>query len=87
MKKNNKSSEAYDWSNGLNLFARLSGWIIFPILLAVVAGKWLDGRYNTEPWLMFLLMAVAFILSMTRMIVVALKEFKKFDSEKEEKKK
>ncbi len=86
MEKNNKPSEIYNWSNGLNLFARLSGWIIAPVLLAVFVGGRLDARYGTAPWLLFLLMAIAFVTSMARMIIISLREFKKFDSKKEEEK-
>lgn len=45
------------------LFGRLSGWIAGPILIALFVGKWLDKRYNSEPWLFLLCVGMAFILS------------------------
>lgn len=45
------------------LFGRLSGWIAGPIVIALFVGKWLDKKYNSEPWLFLLCVGLAFILS------------------------
>jgi len=51
------------WEPGMVLFARLSGWIAGPIILAVFIGKWLDKKYETTPWLFLTTVGVAFIIS------------------------
>lgn len=45
------------------LFGRLSGWIAGPIIVALFIGKWLDKKYNSEPWLFLASVAVAFVVS------------------------
>lgn len=65
------------WQTALVIFTRLSVWIGVPIVLAVFLGKWLDNKYNTEPWLFLATVGVAFILSMIGLIRETLKEFSK----------
>lgn len=80
------SGEAkYDnaWQTALIIFTRLSVWIGVPIVLAVFLGKWLDNKYNTEPWLFLATVGVAFILSMIGLIKETLKEFKKIDNKQQ----
>ncbi|MBI4435211.1 AtpZ/AtpI family protein [Candidatus Uhrbacteria bacterium] len=45
------------------IFADFSGTIAIPAVLAALLGKWLDGRYGTEPRYMVILLVVAFALS------------------------
>lgn len=65
----------------MQLFLRLSGWIGGPIIVAVFLGKFLDRRYNTEPWLFLATVGIAFIISMVSLIMIGFKEFKKIESE------
>jgi len=51
------------WQPGMLLFGRLSGWIAGPIIIALFVGKWLDKKYNSEPWIFLLSIAIAFIIS------------------------
>jgi F0F1-type ATP synthase assembly protein I len=71
------------WQTALVIFTRLSVWIGVPIVLAVFLGKWLDNKYNTEPWLFLATVGVAFILSMVGLIKETLKEFKKIDNKQQ----
>lgn len=45
------------------MFARLSGWIGGPIIVAVFLGRWLDEKYDSAPWLFLLSTAIAFTIS------------------------
>lgn len=45
------------------LFGRLSGWIAGPIILALFIGKWLDRKYDSEPWIFLFSVVAAFIIS------------------------
>lgn len=78
------------WSLALKIMARISGWIAFPVLIGVFLGKWLDIRFNTEPWLFLATVALSFVVSMYGLVKNAMKEFKKIEGEyaknKEEKK-
>lgn len=75
------------WSLALRVMAQLSGWIAFPVIIALFLGKWLDKKFNTEPWLFLGTIGLAFLISMYGLIIKALKEFKKIEKEAEEAKK
>lgn len=59
----NKKEQEIWWRKPLLMFAELSGWIAFPVIMAVFLGKWLDDRYGTKPWLFLLAVGVAFVIS------------------------
>lgn len=56
------------WQPALLLFIQLSGWIIVPVVAAMFLGKWLDGKYGTEPWLYIASVGCAFVISMVGII-------------------
>jgi F0F1-type ATP synthase assembly protein I len=67
------------WLPALNMFAKLSVWIAAPVIIALYLGNWLDRKYGTEPWLFLATIGVAFIVSMTGLVINTLKEFKKIE--------
>lgn len=69
------------------LFTKLSGWIGSPVILAVIVGKYLDKKFNTEPWLFLLSVGIAFVFSMIGLVYYGLREMKKIEEEEERKKK
>ncbi len=69
------------------LFARLSGWIGIPIIIALFVGKWLDKKYDTEPWLFLLSVGFAFIFSSYGIVRDSLREMKRIEKEEKDKKK
>lgn len=81
MKEQKEENKAPWWQPGLVLFSRLSSWIAGPIILAVFVGRWLDGKYNTEPWLFLLAVGIAFAISMTGIVRDATKEMKRIENE------
>ena len=76
----NKPSSPW-WQPGLILFARLSGWIGGPILIAIFVGKWLDKKYHSEPWLFLLSVGIAFIFSTYGIVRDSLREMKRIEKE------
>jgi len=80
----NGAVEAW-WQPALILFARLSAWIVMPILIGIYIGKWLDKKYNSEPWLFLGSVGVAFIISMFALITFTIKEYKKIEKESKNK--
>lgn len=83
MNENKNGNKAPWWQPGLVLFGRLSSWIIGPIILGLVVGKWLDRRYGTEPWLFLLSVGIAFFLSTFGIVHDALQEMKRIEKEEE----
>ena len=69
------------WQPGLVLFARLSGWIAVPVIAAVFIGKWLDKKYNSEPWLFLISVGIAFFLSMFGIVRDSMREIRKIEEE------
>jgi F0F1-type ATP synthase assembly protein I len=87
MKKEKSNIKAPWWQPGLVLFGRLSGWIAGPVLIGVFVGKWLDKKYDTEPWLFIITVGFAFILSSFGIVRDSLKEIKRIEKENNDKKK
>jgi len=67
------------WQPAVAVFARLSGWLLAPLIIGVTLGKWLDRKYDTTPWLFLATIGVAFIVSMFGLIKNAMEEFKKIE--------
>ena len=72
------------WQPSLVIFVRLSSWIVGPILVAILIGKWLDKKYGTDPWLFLLSVGIAFVVSMFGVVRNATREMEKIDKEKSE---
>jgi len=83
--KNDDRDNKYWQAHSLNLFAKLSAWIVFPVILAVIIGKWLDALFGTEPWLLFLSVGISFVISIGGMVVISLREIEKIEEEKKKK--
>lgn len=63
------------------LFAKLSGWIAGPIIIALFIGKWLDKKYGTEPWLFLLSVGIAFVFSTFGIVRDSLREMKRIEED------
>lgn len=86
MENGKEKKEAPWWQPGLILFMRLSGWIAGPVIIAVFIGKWLDRKYNSEPWLFLVSVGVAFFFSMFGIVHDSIQEMKKIEKEAKTKK-
>lgn len=85
----NSHQEVSWWQPSVVLFGRLSGWIAFPVIIALFVGKWLDQKYQTDPWLFLLSVGLAFILSSIGIVKEASSAMKSIcdEPEKEEERK
>ncbi len=70
------------WKEGVIIFIRVSAYIAVPVILGLYIGRYLDKKYNTEPYLLILSIFIAFISTM----YLIWKEMKKYQNkiEKEE---
>lgn len=59
--------------------ANISGWIAFPVIIALYVGQWLDRRFGTEPWLFLATITLAFLVSMFGLATTVTQEFKIMD--------
>jgi F0F1-type ATP synthase assembly protein I len=83
--KMENNSQKNWWQAPLVMFVNLSVWIVIPVLLGSLLGKWLDGKYSTKPFLFLVCVGVAFLVSMGGLIYNAMKEFKKIEIEEQDK--
>jgi len=74
------------WQPGLILFFRLNGWIVGPLIIAIFVGKYLDKKYNPEPWLFFLMAGLLFVFSTVGIVKDAMKALNDIEKENREKK-
>ncbi len=84
---NKSGKETPWWQPGMVMFARLSGWIAFPVIGALFLGKWLDKRYDTEPWLLLATVGLAFVVTSIGIAKEATKSFKEIEEQAKKEKK
>ncbi|KKP85558.1 hypothetical protein A3B84_00355 [Candidatus Nomurabacteria bacterium RIFCSPHIGHO2_02_FULL_35_13] len=58
-----KSKKGIWWKPAVEIFSEISTWIAVPIILAVIAGKALDERYGTKPWILLGFAGTSFLIS------------------------
>lgn len=83
MFKNSDEKNSAWWVEPMGIAYRLSGWLIFPILAGIFAGKWLDNKFSVEPWGFLGVMGFSFIITMFGLIYQSSKEFAKFNQKNE----
>lgn len=71
------------WQPSLIIFARMSVWIVAPVITAIFLGRWLDNKYHTEPWLLTGTVIFAFFISMFGLIKESFQEFKKISGKED----
>ncbi len=58
-----QNNQKPSWAVGVQLFTEISSWIVGPIVVALIAGKWLDAKYGTAPWIFIALAALGFVMT------------------------
>jgi len=61
--KQNSNSNGPWWKEGVALWGEVSTWIFVPIVLTLIVGKYLDGRWGTEPKMLLILAGVGFLVT------------------------
>ena len=59
----------------------MSGWIAVPVIIALYVGKYFDDKYNTEPWIFIITIALAFIVSIIGISKIAVRYVRKITEE------
>ncbi len=80
MEKGRSSDKKNEYRKIAVLFLRFSGWVVWPVLLAVLIGSWLDDLYDTSPWILLASVGVSFFVSMAGLVKETLKEYKSIES-------
>lgn len=58
-----QQSDSKYWIFGLRIVGEFGGLIAIPVILFVLLGRWLDGRWGTKPWMTIVGFVVAAIVS------------------------
>lgn len=74
-----KPIKAVWWQPAVELFVRIAGWIVFPIILALYVGRWLDVKFNKEPLFYFICIGVAFVATISGLIIETMKAVRKIE--------
>ncbi len=82
-KKDLKNKEAW-WAPALQIFSEVSSWIAGPIVISLIAGKYLDNRYGTKPWIFLGFTAIAFMISCFGIYRVVTRYMKKVIEDKKD---
>jgi F0F1-type ATP synthase assembly protein I len=79
---NNKSS--FPWKS-LNLALSLAGIVVIPLVLAALAGRWLDNRFGTWPWIFLGMTLFVFVISNIFIVFRSMKAMQEIEQEGKEK--
>ena len=82
----NKQKKVAWWQPALEVGTQITGWIAAPIILALFIGRWLDKKYDSEPWLFLGSMLLAFIITSIGIARVTIGYIKKIEKEAEQNK-
>lgn len=73
------------WEPALEIFSKVSGWIAGPIIFALILGKYLDGKFDTKPWIFLGLTGLAFFISTYGIVKVVSEYMKKIEKNGDDK--
>lgn len=82
-KMKEKREKGQLWKQAVEIFSRMSLWIVSPIILALIAGTWLDERYGTAPWIFLGAIGIGFLISCLGIAFTARTYVKKIEEEHE----
>ena len=69
------------WQPAMEIFASVSAWIVGPIVIALFLGKWLDKKFNSEPWLFLAVVGLAFFISCFGIVRITMAYIKKIEED------
>jgi hypothetical protein len=87
MSKLKKLKQKAWWQPGIEVFSQISVLIVFPLLLAIYLGNWLQDRYGHEPWIYIGCVATAFVITNIGLVVITVKASKKMQNISDDNKK
>ena len=69
------------WKPAILIFSKVSWWILCPIILSLILGKYLDYRFATAPRYLLICVGVSFIVSMFQIFTILKKYMKEIEQE------
>jgi len=78
---NNPQKQSLLNSEYLQVFAKVSVWIITPVIFSLIIGKFLDNKFHTAPWILVVTLALSFTVSMIVIIKIAKENMNRIDKD------
>jgi len=72
--------KSIDWVGPVKIAARLSSWIIFPVIAGFLLGSYLDKKYDSSPKWFLIVIGVSFVISMFGLVKNTIEEYKKIEN-------
>ncbi len=72
--------KSIDWVGPVKIAARLSSWIIFPVIAGFLLGSYLDNKYDSSPKWFLIVIGVSFFISMFGLVKNTIEEYKKIEN-------
>lgn len=66
--------------SGIFYWLKITGLIIGPLIIALIVGKFLDTKFDTQPWIFLLTTGLAFMISIVSIVHVAKRYIKTLDT-------
>ena len=63
MIEENKEKKKWYWKEALEIFSRVSTWVVVPIVLALIFGRMLDDHFGTRPMIFLIFAGIGFLFS------------------------
>jgi F0F1-type ATP synthase assembly protein I len=70
----------------LRIFSEISAWIVGPVIIALIIGKYFDTKYKTTPWILVFLLGISFTVSMIVVVQISKRYLKEETKENNESK-
>ncbi len=80
MATDNNKKRSTDWVGPVKIAARLSSWIIFPVIAGFLLGSYLDQKYNSSPKWFLIVIGISFFISMFGLVKNTIEEYKKIEN-------
>ena len=73
MDKDNNKTKKQSLLNSeyMRVFAKVSIWIVTPVIFSLIIGKYLDNKFNSSPWILGISLALSFTVSMVAIVKIA----------------
>jgi hypothetical protein len=67
------------WKPAILIFSKVSWWILWPIILSLIVGKYLDHRFATAPRYLLICVGASFLISMFQIFSIMKKYLKEME--------